>query len=109
MQTVLLQITNEKAYQLLEDLEALEIIKVLKKSSEPKQKLSDKYKGKLPSKVAEELQEYVSKSRKEWDNRDIWLTLIQLLISLPVNFPLQEWILWEKSLMMFPLFRSSPK
>ncbi len=41
METVLLQINNNKAYKLIEDLEALDIVKVLKKSSQPKGKLSD--------------------------------------------------------------------
>ena len=69
METVLIQINNAKAYKLLEDLEDLHILKVLKKSIEPQQKLSEKYAGKLPSEVADELQEYVSQSRKEWNNR----------------------------------------
>jgi arginine repressor len=66
METVLIQINNEKAYKLLEDLEALDIIKVLKSSENANYKLSDKYQGKLSSVVAEELQEYVTKSRIEW-------------------------------------------
>lgn len=71
MQTVLVQINNSKAYRILEDLESLDIIKVLKKSSESKQKLSEKYAGKLPSDIANELQDYVTQSRTEWNNRSI--------------------------------------
>ncbi len=71
METVLVQINNNKAYRLLEDLEDLHIIKVLKKSIDPQQKLSKKYAGKLPSDVADELQNYVDQSRNEWDNRSI--------------------------------------
>ena len=71
METVLIQINNSKAYKLLEDLEDLQIIKVLKKSILPQQKLSEKYAGKLPSEVADELQEYVTKSRDEWNSRSI--------------------------------------
>lgn len=71
METLLVEIKNKKAYQLLKDLEDLNIIKVLKKKliSKPKErqkKLSEKYAGKLPSGVAEEIQEYVKQSRKEW-------------------------------------------
>ncbi len=69
METVLVQINNKKAYKLLEDLEDLEdlnLIKVLKKSVQPEQKLSEKYAGKLPLDVAEELQNYVAQSRNEW-------------------------------------------
>lgn len=71
METVLLQINNIKAYRLLEDLEDLHIIKVLKKSIQPKQKLSEKYAGKLPSDVTDELQNYVTQGRNEWNNRSI--------------------------------------
>ncbi|HEV7348272.1 hypothetical protein [Telluribacter sp.] len=71
METVLIQINNSKAYRLLEDLEDLDLIKVLKKEVQPRQKLSEKYAGKLPSRVADEMQEYVSQSRSEWNNRSI--------------------------------------
>ncbi len=71
METVLVQINNQKAYKLLEDLEDLNIIKVLKKNIQPQQKLSEKYAGKLPSDVADELQNYVTQSRNEWNNRSI--------------------------------------
>jgi hypothetical protein len=71
METVLIQINNDKAYKLLEDLEDLQIIKVLKKSIHPQQKLSEKYGGKLPADVAEELQNYVTQSRNEWNNSTI--------------------------------------
>jgi len=68
METVLVQINNNKAYKLLEDLEDLNIIKVLKKSVQPMQKLSEKYAGKIPTNVADELQNYVSQSRNEWND-----------------------------------------
>lgn len=71
METILIQINNAKAYRLLEDLEDLHIIKVLKKSVQSGQKLSEKYAGKLPADVADELQDYVTQSRSEWNNRSI--------------------------------------
>jgi len=71
METVLVQITNNKAYKLLEDLEDLDIIKVINKSINSQQKLSEKYAGKLPTDVAEELQNQVSHSRKEWNDQSI--------------------------------------
>jgi len=71
MDTVLIQINNDKAYKLLEDLEDLHIIKVLKRNTEPVQKLSEKYAGKLPSSIADELQNYVTQGRDEWNNRSI--------------------------------------
>ena len=71
MDTVLIQINNKKAYRLMEDLEDLHLIKVLKKSVQAQQKLSEKYAGKLPSEVADELQNFVIKSRNEWNNNSI--------------------------------------
>jgi len=68
MDTVLVQITNSKAYKLLEDLEDLNFIKVLKKSTLPPQKLSEKYAGKLPGDIADQLQDYVAQSRNEWNS-----------------------------------------
>jgi hypothetical protein len=65
METVLVQINNNKAYKLLKDLEDLQIIKVLENKIQPPQKLSEKYAGKLPSELADEIQNYVTKSRNE--------------------------------------------
>ena len=69
-QTVLVQIQNSKAYRILEDLESSGIIKVVNKSPKSKEKLSEKYAGKLSFDIANELQEYVIQSRAEW-NRSI--------------------------------------
>jgi hypothetical protein len=71
METILVQINNIKAYQLLEDLQDLSIITLIKKQDSTEVKLSDKYRGKLPSSVAKELQIHVTNSRNEWSQRDI--------------------------------------
>ena len=71
METVLLKINDEKAYKLLEGLEDLQVITVLKKNTESKQKLSEKYGGKLSCNVADELNNYINKSREEWNNSSI--------------------------------------
>ena len=71
METLLIQVTNRKVLGLLHELEELNLIKVIKKSVPEDEKLSEKYAGKLPSKVAEELQNYIKKSRQEWNNRNI--------------------------------------
>ncbi|OYU94293.1 MAG: hypothetical protein CFE21_17060 [Bacteroidetes bacterium B1(2017)] len=71
METILIQIKDVKAYKLLEDLEDLHILKVLKKSVQSPQKLSEKYPGKLSSDVVDELQDYVTQSRSEWNNPTI--------------------------------------
>lgn len=67
--TMLIQITNQKAVGLLHELEELELIKVLKENFVPaKQKLSDKYKGTLSKKQGENLNEHIKKMRSEWNN-----------------------------------------
>ncbi|MDD4971226.1 MAG: hypothetical protein PHT07_17495 [Paludibacter sp.] len=71
METVLIQINNSKAYKLLEDLEKLHVLKVLKKSKKQSLSLSDKYAGKLSPKTADELQDYVNESREQWNNQTI--------------------------------------
>ena len=71
MKTVLVQINNNKAYKLLKDLEDLNILKVLEQSTLPKQKLSEKYAGRLSSDIADQLQDYVIQSRSEWNNQNI--------------------------------------
>jgi hypothetical protein len=69
MKTVLIQINNEKAYKLLEDLEDLQLITVIRKNSPASPKLSEKYAGKLPPDVAESLQNFVTQTRDEWSKR----------------------------------------
>ena len=70
METILVQIKDKKAYKLLENLEELNIIKLINKNVNPQQKLSEKYAGKLPSEIADQLQEYVTQIRNQWSNPD---------------------------------------
>lgn len=72
METVLLQINNSKAYKLIEDLEALHIVKVLEKSNKSKQKLSERFAGALNLSEEEynNFQNSIEQSRNEWE-RDI--------------------------------------
>jgi hypothetical protein len=60
METLQVQINNPGVYRLLEDLEALHFISVKRESVRQPQKISEKYAGKLPSAVADELQQYVT-------------------------------------------------
>lgn len=68
METVLIQINNSRAYKLLEDLEDLQILKVLNKSIVPQQKLSEKYKDVFSKKDAKSFNNHTQTMRKEWDN-----------------------------------------
>lgn len=67
METVIVQIRNQKAMQLLLDLEDLQLIKVIKKSAVASEKLSEKYAGKLPVEIGEQLQSFITQSRAEWE------------------------------------------
>ena len=67
--TILIELTNEKALGLLHELEELKIIKVLKNNILPdKIKLSDKYKGSISKEQGQNLNEHIKKMRNEWNN-----------------------------------------
>lgn len=72
METVLLQINNHNAYKLIEDLEALHLVTVLKKNAEPKKKLSERFAGSLNLTEAQynNFQKSIIEGRSEW-NRDV--------------------------------------
>lgn len=68
MGTAIIEIKNEKVLKLLQDLEDMLLIRLVHYQAEtPYKKLSDKYRGRISSEVAEEMQEYIVKSRAEWD------------------------------------------
>jgi hypothetical protein len=46
----------------------LHLLRVLRKKISVGTDLSDKYAGKLPVDIAEDLQKYIEQSRNEWDN-----------------------------------------
>ncbi|MBE8713923.1 hypothetical protein [Sphingobacterium hungaricum] len=67
--TILIEITNQKALGILHELEELKLIKVLKRNTNPaKTKLSDKYRGSISKELAEELNEHIKQMRNEWNN-----------------------------------------
>ncbi len=67
--TVLIEITNQKAMGLLHELEELHLIKVLKENISPsKIKLSEKYKGVFSKEDALSFENHTKKLRKEWEN-----------------------------------------
>ena len=69
MDTMLIQLTNQKAAGLLHELEELNIIKVLKENvGLMSPKLSDKYRGVISMEEGQKLNEHIEKMRKEWNN-----------------------------------------
>ena len=68
MDTVLIQLTTPNTMKLLREMEELHLLRVLKNNVPSETKLSDKYAGKLPTDIAEDLQKHIQKSRDEWDS-----------------------------------------
>lgn len=69
MDTMLIQLTNQKAAGLLHELEELHIIKVLKENKAgTKPKLSDKYKGMISKEQGESLNDHIKQMRSEWNS-----------------------------------------
>jgi hypothetical protein len=70
MDTMLIELTNQKAAGLLNELAELNLIKIFKRvKSEPvKTKLSDKYRGFLTREEGQQLNNHISQMRSEWNN-----------------------------------------
>jgi len=67
--TMLIQLTNQKAAGLLHELEELHLIKVLKENYKPAQfKLSEKYKGMISKEDGIKLNEHINQMRSEWNS-----------------------------------------
>ena len=67
--TMLIQVTNQKALGLLHELEELNLIKVLKENIEPvATKLSDKYRGIISKEQGQKLNEHIKQMRNEWNS-----------------------------------------
>ena len=68
MNTILIQVTNQKVIGLLNELEELHLIKVLEKNGFGEPKLSDKYKGIITKEKGQNLNEHIKQMRSEWNN-----------------------------------------
>lgn len=67
--TMIIQINNKKALKLLNDMEDLELIKIVKEQVKtPAAKLSEKYKNTFSKEDAESFNNHVQKMRSEWNN-----------------------------------------
>ena len=65
MDTMLIQLTNQKAIRLLHELEELNLIKVLEENIGDKPKLSEKYRGIISKENGENLKAHVEQMRSE--------------------------------------------
>ncbi len=69
MQTVLIEIDNQNGFHLLQELEKLNILRIVKENvMENKTRLSDKYKGVFSREDAASFTNHTQTMRKEWDN-----------------------------------------
>jgi hypothetical protein len=69
MKTVIVEINNPKALNLLQELEDLNILRIVKESViAKKMKLSEKYKGVFTKEDSKSFNEHTHTMRKEWDN-----------------------------------------
>jgi len=66
MDTMLIELTNQRATGLLQELEGLNLIKILRGNVEPvKIKLSDKYRGIMTREQGQDLKRHINEMRNE--------------------------------------------
>ncbi|MDR2448785.1 MAG: hypothetical protein LBD52_02365 [Prevotellaceae bacterium] len=70
MDTLLLQVNNRPALNLLYEMQALNLVKVLKEYPLPqtKTKLSDRYRGVFSKEAGKSFKEHTQLLREEWNN-----------------------------------------
>ncbi len=67
METLTIELTNPKSRGLLQELEVLQLIRVLEKEPVDKPKLSTLLRGSISADAAAAFNELVSQSRDEWE------------------------------------------
>lgn len=72
METLTIELRHKKAYDLLRDLEVMDIIKVIARNEQVPQKISERFAGKLSDKTASALQNHISDNRNTWDKSNIY-------------------------------------
>ena len=69
MNTMIIELTDQKATGLIHELEGLRLIKILRGNVAPvKTKLSDKYKGIMTREQSQDLKRHINEMREEWDS-----------------------------------------
>jgi hypothetical protein len=69
MQTVLIEVENQNAVHLLQELEKPHILKIINENVEKTStRISDKYKGVFSKEDAASFNQHTQSMRKEWDN-----------------------------------------
>ena len=69
MQTVLVEVDNQDGFHLLQELEKLHVLRIIKENvSEKKANLSDKYRGVFTKDDADSFMRHTDAMRNEWNN-----------------------------------------
>lgn len=69
MRIVTVEIDNQNGFDLLQDLEKLHVLRIIKDSvMESKTKLSDKYRGVFSKADADSFNHHIQSMRNEWDS-----------------------------------------
>ena len=66
--TILIELTEQKAIGILHELEELRLIRVLRKNVPAKGRLSEKYRGIISSEKGQQLNEHIKQMRNEWNS-----------------------------------------
>ncbi|KQS24764.1 hypothetical protein [Dyadobacter sp. Leaf189] len=66
METYVVELTHDKALQLLRDLEALNVIRIHQNEERTAPGLSSKYRGTLTKEEGKALSKHISQTRSEW-------------------------------------------
>lgn len=66
MQTITVDILNDKVFELLKKLEELNLVKVQKNNPTNNSKKPSDYKGIISKKLAANFQQHIKQSRAEW-------------------------------------------
>ena len=67
MSTAVIEIKNELAYNFLHNLERMDVLRIVSRKKDRKQKLSERFAGSLSDERVEELQKELDQMRNEWD------------------------------------------
>lgn len=68
METIIIQVKNEKVLPLLKELEEQDLIKTISNSSTKGKTLAEKYAGALSNATAADLQDYIKRLRNSESN-----------------------------------------
>ena len=68
MEKILVELKNEKALKLLEDLEELQLINIFREGDAGTKNVLDKYYGIISKEHLQDFEEHITKMRDEWNN-----------------------------------------